>query len=111
MHCKQTKLDGVQRPWNEGIYGSSKILSHDSGRFLLPGNQRVNSYLLEIKGLILTAWESKGLILTSWESKWLILTSWESKGLIPDFMSMFASTRYFRHASRLHGECGCGCGG
>ena len=40
-----------------------------SGRFLLPGNQRVNFYILDIKGLILTSWESKGLILTSWKSK------------------------------------------
>ena len=28
-------------------------------------------------------------------------TSCESNGLIPDFISMFARTKYFRHAKRL----------
>jgi len=28
--------------------------------------------------------------------------SWESNGLIPDFINMLASTRYFRHVVRLH---------
>ena len=33
-------------------------------------------------------------------------TSCESNGLIPDFMSMFASTKYLRHAKRLRRERG-----
>ena len=35
-----------------------------------------------------------------------VRTSCESKGLIPDFISMFASTKYLRQARRLHTEGG-----